>query len=133
MKKLLIVLSISVLFACKDKVKGGSFDGLSQDEAYEQLETERAAIKALANIDSCDGNSVLSYIAFGDKACGGPWEYLAYSDDLNVSEFRSRVEDFNELEREYNSTFEVASDCMAALEPSGVICTDGQAEFVYDF
>lgn len=129
MKRIFLGLITLAVVACQDEPL--TINGLTQTEAWEVIETERQAIKEEGLSKPCNDSSDWNFIGLGDKACGGFWEYIPYSTELNVAQFVDRVLDFNDLEAEYNNTFQVVSDCSAIAAPTAVNCNNGEPELVY--
>ena len=57
-------------------------------------------------------------VAFGAKPCGGPWEYLVYSDTATEEEtLLNKVANYNRLEHDLNIREQTTSDCIYIQEP----------------
>jgi hypothetical protein len=104
---------------------------LEEDEA--RLSKMLAEIIALAESKECSNPKDWAVSAYGAKACGGPIGYIAYSKKINKEEFLEKVKAYTKAQDEFNRKWEVISDCMLALEPSGVKCVGGKPELVYGF
>jgi len=103
-----------------------------------QQETEKAVIDDLkVEIKGLAGNSVCSdenkcfYVGIGAKPCGGFWEYIIYSDSIDVVTFLSKIETLSELEKAYNEKYSIQSDCFMAMPPSSMSCEDGKCIGVF--
>ena len=96
-------------------------------------ETEKAVIddlkveiKVLAGNSVCSDENTCFYVGIGAKPCGGFWEYIIYSDSIDIVSFLTKIETLNELEKEYNEKYSIQSDCFMAMPPSSVNCEDGK-------
>jgi len=103
----------------------------SQLEDAEQLSIKRSTIVSLAESATCTNASEWSYSPLGSKPCGGPWSYIAYSDNINTLYFTNLIEQYKLAETAYNEKWSVLSDCSMAAEPSGLECQNGIAVLIY--
>lgn len=86
----------------------------------------RQAILTQVRDASCSSPSVCRTIALGEKACGGPRQYLIYSTSATDSARLAReVARYNEAERKRNRDEGRMSDCMAVVKPQ-VSCISGR-------
>ncbi len=77
---------------------------------------------------SCNEGNQCATIAVGDKPCGGPTHYLAYSlPKTDIDGLDSLVVQFNSAEREENIRLGRISDCMIVSEPP-VACVQNQCQ-----
>lgn len=74
---------------------------------------------------SCTNASGCLYIAFGAKPCGGPREYLAYPNTVNQSVLENMVNEYYEMDQQYNIETGAISDCMLVGPPNTVECVNG--------
>ena len=74
---------------------------------------------------SCTNASGCHYIAFGAKPCGGPREYLAYPNTVNQSVLENMVNEYYEMDQQYNIETGAISDCMFVGPPNTVGCVNG--------
>ncbi|KPQ14652.1 MAG: hypothetical protein HLUCCX10_10375 [Algoriphagus marincola HL-49] len=118
---LLLFLSSCFAFESDQKVDFSA----EMDELYEE-------IQSLSSSQTCSDPDEWSFVALGSKPCGGHWEYIAYSKQINVPEFLAKVKRYNELQEQDNIQNNRFSDCMYVSPPTGVICEGGKPEFVYD-
>ncbi|WP_086475975.1 hypothetical protein [Arenibacter amylolyticus] len=99
------------------------------DEA--QLKSLHAGIQKMAKRETCVDSAEWRFTAFGSKACGGPQSYIAYSTKIDTVLFKDKVKRYNEAMAAYNEAHGVVSDCAVVEKPAGLICRDGEPEFVY--
>jgi hypothetical protein len=123
MKKILKLCAIVLLFQsfqCEDNAipVEQSFDLVS-------LQQERQNILDYIATFTCDENATCNMIAFGSKACGGPQKYLVFSSTVDLAYLREQVTNYNALEKAYNLTYGIFSNCMAVLPPENIGCADG--------
>lgn len=98
---------------------------LSENAEFDDLKKREADIQAFIADKSCGPDRTCGAIGFGAKPCGGPWRYLVYSlKPADVPTLTAKVEAYNQLERELNTKFGKASDCMMVMPPT-VGCVDG--------
>ena len=93
-----------------------------------ELDDLNIQIQTLIEDLSCNADDDCYTIAYGSKACGGPKTYLIYSSlATDVENLESLVEEYNQLEGEYNAEEDVISTCEIAMEPE-ISCTDGTCQ-----
>jgi hypothetical protein len=86
----------------------------------------REAILTQVRDAPCASPSLCRTIGFGEKACGGPRQYLVYSKAATDSARLAReVARYNEAERNRNREEGRVSDCMALSRPQ-VSCVSGR-------
>ena len=96
----------------------------------ETLVAKKQKIIAYINNFPCSATVGCNSIAFGAKPCGGPWEYLVYSNAVNLTELQSMVEDYNQTEATFNLQTGALSDCMAVSPPAKVGCVNGKCDVI---
>lgn len=121
----LFALILLILNACN------STKDLTQEQEIENLSTLLERINTLAESENCTNATEWTYVEFGSKACGGPQGYIAYSTNINTSQFLALVEEYTQEEDNYNKKWGVISDCSIPQEPSSVSCENGAAVLVY--
>ena len=109
-----------------------SNDITSQETEKQTLDTLRKEIVDMADESTCSEQFTCDFVGFGSKPCGGFWEYLVYSNSIDVAEFLAKIETYNKLEKEYNIKHGIASDCMIVMPPTNVICDNGKCKAVYN-
>ena len=123
MKKVLKMVAILVLFQsfqCEEDV-------VERDQATElaQLQNEKQVILEYVASIPCEATIGCDYMALGSKPCGGPWEYLVYSNAVDIAYLTDLVTTYNSHEAEYNETYDIYSDCAVVNPPQNVGCIDG--------
>jgi len=103
----------------------GCADEETQQDVEAQLRAKRAEIEDMIGVATCSDSADCAFIAFGSKACGGPWTYLIYS-RATVDEdlLATRVKEYNALEDRYNRKYGIVSDCSVPPVPR-VTCSNG--------
>lgn len=122
MKKLttlLVLIVVALSFQCSGIDNSQSNDIITQ----QMLNAKKAEVMTLINNSLCTGSC--NYIAFGSKPCGGPREYLLFSDAVNLQELQLLVTQYNEMERQFNIQTNAVSDCAMVLPPNTVDCVNG--------
>lgn len=123
MKKILNVFVICLLlqsFQCEKPIVEKS----RNDYSNELRNNKQVILDYIASFP-CDETTGCNFIAFGSKPCGGPWEYLVYSNAVDEAYLTEMVNTYNQLENSYNSEFEIFSDCAIVNPPEQVGCING--------
>lgn len=92
----------------------------------ESLAVQKQEILVYINGFPCSPSIGCSSIAFGSKPCGGPWEYLIYSNAVNVVQLRTMVASYNAAEEAFNRQNGSVSDCMLVIAPPKLGCVNGK-------
>ena len=90
------------------------------------IDNLKVEIKALADGSQCSEEFSCYSVGVGAKPCGGFWEYLIYSNSIDIPSFLTKIETLNELEKSYNEKHMIQSDCFIAMPPSSIDCVDGK-------
>lgn len=96
----------------------------------ESLLEQKQKILDYINSFPCAAAVGCSFIAFGDKPCGGPWEYLIYSKAVNEAKLKAMVEQYNRNERQFNMQTNAISNCMLVAPPAKVGCVNGKCAVI---
>ncbi len=86
----------------------------------------KTTITAMASTSICSEEFECRFIAFGSKACGGPWEFITYTTSIDTLAFASLVAEYNQMESNYNINCNVISDCSTPQPPIGFDCVDNR-------
>lgn len=97
----------------------------SRTEYIEELQQKKQDIKDYIASFPCDETIGCNYIGFGSKPCGGFWEYLVFSNAVDLEYLTTSVNNYNQLENAYNSEFSIVSDCAAVNPPANIGCVNG--------
>jgi hypothetical protein len=105
---------------------------LTEDKEVElkKITNLEEEIVALAASSVCNDKTECDAIAFGSKPCGGPWSYLVYSNSIDIDLLKSKVEEFNKMQKEYNTKHGIISDCAVVMPPRDIICEDNKCKAV---
>lgn len=116
-----------ILFGCEKQLIVGSAEAesLLLEKLYHELDS-------LATLTPCEHNEKWRFTAVGEKACGGPAGYLAYSTDSDTTTFLAKVATYTNFQSAYNQKWNVVSDCMFVVAPSRVACENGKPKLVWD-
>lgn len=120
-----IFLLIGICFSCNKN------DEPSQEQEAENLHQKLSEIEALANSVDCIDSSEWEFTSYGEKACGGPVGYIAYSKTIDTIIFLQKIEEHRSAQHRYNENWGEMSDCMTPAEPTNVICENGLPVFEY--
>ena len=128
MKKLKLIgifLLMGFCFSCS------SDDGLSQEQEATNLNKMLFSIEGLASSVNCIDSSEWTFTSYGEKACGGPVGYIAYSTNIDTAVFLEKIEEHRIAQQRFNEKWGIISDCSLPAEPIGVICQNGNPVFEY--
>jgi len=130
MKKILffiipVMFVISLIVACTDRNEPKPND----DQA--ELEKLYSEIEKLASQYTCENAGDWKFTAIGSKACGGASAYIAYSVKIDESSFLKKVNQFTQMQADYNKKWGAYSDCALVAQPKSVICDNGKPKFTY--
>lgn len=92
-----------------------------------EMQVKKQAILQLIQSTPCN-ESGCSAIGFGEKPCGGFWEFLRYPNQINLQQLTQLVEEYNNLNKQYNILTNAVSDCMAVMPPAEINCVNGTCE-----
>jgi hypothetical protein len=123
MKKLIVCIGILMLmqsFQCEENTQTPA------EDAQTDLQALKLEIQNYINSIPCNETSGCSSMAFGSKPCGGPWEYLVFSNDVDLEWLTEKVQTFNELQNQFNIQTNAVSDCMMVMPPENIGCVDNQ-------
>lgn len=124
--KLLFSLLIFLTVYCNDSVRI-----TKQETEKAKIDSLKTEIKSIADTSVCTGDYRCYSVGIGAKPCGGFWEYIVYSNSIEVVDFLAKIEDLNELEKAYNVKYSIQSDCFMAMPPSRIDCVDGKCTGVF--
>ncbi|UGS23575.1 hypothetical protein [Flavobacterium channae] len=91
----------------------------------QQLAQKKQEILDYINSYSCAEASGCNSIAFGAKPCGGPREFLVYPNSVDQVTLQNLVDEYYEMDNEYNIQTGAVSDCMVVTAPSNIDCVNG--------
>ena len=94
---------------------------LSGDQQADRAAIERvkAAAKALARTDGCSAASQCAVQALGERACGGPEEYVVYCPRAtDVAALKRKADELARLERAFNKRYQIVSTCEYRVAPA---------------
>jgi hypothetical protein len=132
MRFISLILTIFIIsFTNCNKIEGEITESSTQKEDDDYLEMLYDEISEMAEKYDCDNASKWRFTAIGAKACGGPVEYIAFSNKINTKLFLKKVELFTEQQAIYNKKWGIISDCSIPPEPEDVICENGKPKFIY--
>ncbi len=120
MKLFFSLLAFLVIY-CDD-----SGDITLQETQKAVIDNLKVEIKALADGSECSEEFSCYSVGVGAKPCGGFWEYIIYSNSINIPSFLSKIEELNDLEKSYNEKYMIQSDCFIAMPPSSIDCVEGK-------
>jgi len=111
------------------------FDGSGaislQETEKAEIDKLKIEIKSLADESVCSEEFSCFSVGIGAKPCGGFWEYIVYSNSIDVVSFFTKIETMNDLEKTYNEKYMIQSDCFIAMPPGSIDCVDGKCVGVF--
>jgi len=117
---IIMLVCISSLAACKDY---DSFDEAADRERLTKMEAE---IDGLIGEATCTDIRDCRSIAFGDKPCGGPWNYKVYSvSEVDTLKLAGLVDAYFKFNSVLNERHGWMSDCMMVMPPN-IDCVEGR-------
>ena len=125
MKFLFFLMAFLVIY-CDD-----SGDISPQEAEKEVIDNLKIEIKNLADTSVCSEEYSCYSVGIGAKPCGGFWEYIVYSNSIDIVSFLTKIDTLNELEKKYNEKYSIQSDCFIAMPPSSITCVDGKCTGVF--
>lgn len=126
MKSFIYILPFLFLF-----INCSNDENTKEDDRL-KLDRLAAEINNLADNSVCNENFECSYIAFGRKPCGGPWGYIVFSSSINTQLLLKKIEEYNQLEDDYNVKWDAISDCMFVTPPNSLMCENGKCIAIYE-
>ena len=126
------ILKIAVLFLLCQSFQCSKSDNVPTTvvPTAEILAQKKENIQNYINSFSCSATVGCSFIAIGVKPCGGPWEYLVYSNNVNTTQLQQMVSEYNALNIEFNTVTGAGSDCMIVSPPAKVGCVNGSCGII---
>ncbi|SHI91608.1 hypothetical protein [Flavobacterium haoranii] len=91
----------------------------------EMLNNKRTEITNYIGQFSCSATSTCNFIALGSKPCGGPREYLVYSNNVDQNELQQLVSEYYTMDSTRNVQTNAISDCSIVMPPENINCIDG--------
>lgn len=91
----------------------------------EMLNNKRTEITNYIGQFSCSATSTCNFIALGSKPCGGPREYLVYSNNVDQNELQQLVSEYYTMDSTRNVQTNAISDCAVVMPPENIDCIDG--------
>lgn len=125
LKLLGIFLIMGIGFSCNND------DGPTQQQEAADLARMLSQIENMASSAPCNDSSEWTFTSYGNKACGGPVGYIAYSSRIDTFLFLEKIEQHRIAQLRFNEKWGMVSDCSAPLEPAGVVCEEGNPVFEY--
>lgn len=106
-------------------------DKASKDEDNVILTQLFKEIESLSKSKTCDNAGQWLFTPIGEKACGGPSGYIAYSSQIDVACFLKKVQHYTAQTKKYNTKHGIMSDCSIISSPKSVSCESGKPILVY--
>ena len=110
---------------------GDSSAPANQEAEKAVIDDLKVEVKTMSEASVCSEEFTCYSVGIGAKPCGGFWEYIVYSDSIDVVSFFAKIETLNELEKAYNEKYMILSDCSVAMPPSSMDCVDGKCVDIF--
>ncbi|WP_282628701.1 hypothetical protein [Empedobacter sedimenti] len=125
-KFLLITFAFfGVLFSCNND------DDNTQNNEKHQLENMLKEITTLSLSEQCTDASKWRFVEIGAKSCGGPSGFIAYSINIDTTQFLKKVANYTKAQDDYNKKWGSVGDCSIIKPPKKINCKDGIPTFEY--
>ncbi len=103
----------------------------------QQLHQLNLEIRASIGKAACTRDDECKTMAYGEKSCGGPREYLLFSThETDMEQLKTKVSRYNLLDQQRNALSSLVSDCAFVEEPVlkclGQICRPAKNTDNYD-
>lgn len=125
-KFILLTLIIFSFSACEERDLNHS-----KEEDLLEMANLRTEIDKLSEQFACENSADWKFTAIGEKACGGPTGYVAYSTKIDEAMFLKKVALYAQKQKAFNVKWGVASDCMFMTPPKSIDCVGGKPKLVY--
>lgn len=126
-KSILFSLVLAMLFmnfTCEDDKQP-----VNVNPSQDLVQKKQAILDYIAGF-SCNATVGCQFLAFGEKACGGPKEYLVFPTNVDLDFLTSKVTEYNALEKQFNIDNNIFSDCMFVGPPTNVGCVNGKCGII---
>lgn len=130
--KQLFMIGAFLLLGMLSCTKEEAVIALTQEEEAKELQVLRSEIETKAQSISCTDAGDWTFTMIGEKACGGPTNYIAYSTQLDTVAFFASINKYTEAENVFNKKWGVFSDCSLEIAPKSVSCKEGKPVFIYE-
>lgn len=104
----------------------------SKDKELLLLEKQLMEIRTVSESVACEDAENWVYTPIGEKACGGPVGYIAYSKNMDTDHFLSLVAEYRLAQMEFNKKWNIISDCLMEQPPVRIDCIEGLALLIYE-
>lgn len=126
-KSILFSLVLAMLFmnfTCEDDKQP-----VQVTTSEELIKKKQAILDYIAGF-SCNETVGCKFLAFGEKGCGGPKEYLIFPANVDLNFLTAKVTEYNALEKQFNIDNDIVSDCMFVMPPTNVGCVNGKCVII---
>lgn len=125
-----VLLCILVLLSCSKNL--GVPESPKLSVGLDELETMYKQLVVLSESTTCTNASDWSFTAVGNKPCGGPSGYIAYSTQIDTMDFLAKVDAYTVAHRQYNMDNGIVSNCAVEPPPIGINCKEEKPVLIYD-
>ncbi|MFB9052481.1 hypothetical protein ACFFVB_05255 [Formosa undariae] len=119
-----ILFVIGLCFSCSVHEK-------TQEQEAQNLNQLYSEIKNLATSENCNDATTWTFTPYGNKVCGGPVGYIAYSTTIDTELFLETVAQHRTAEKAFNEKWGMVGPCNVPPQPTGISCEDGHPVLEY--
>ncbi|MEQ9466100.1 MAG: hypothetical protein RLN88_01740 [Ekhidna sp.] len=123
MSRYLLILPLLFVLSCKE-------DTPTSDDLLSQMNGIYDEIEELI-ITSCESSDACIASPIGVKPCGGPTKFIVHSSATDQQKLDDLIEEYNELNSQYNEQTGIGSDCALETPPS-MDCISGECAVITD-
>lgn len=129
-----VICFLSILIACQKETAHLSPCTVagSITQKTTRLEDEQLLLNLLNDLalsaqnTQCTGTEQWGITPLGAKPCGGPASYLVYNKAIDTTCFMQKVKQYTLLAEQFNTKYQLISDCSLMAMPIKVTCVNGK-------
>lgn len=128
LKKLIISINVAALLVLTQACSQANSNATDNDGKVAQSSPQDlyAQIQQTANAEGCTSVSDCALLPIGNKPCGGPEDYMAYSTtNSDVAKLKELGQQYTEQRRQYNKENQIIGTCVVTPKP-GLSCVRNQ-------
>lgn len=124
-----ILFSLVLALLCMNFTCSDDKQPVNANPSEELIKKKQVILDYIAGF-SCNETVGCQFLAFGEKACGGPKEYLVFPANVDLNFLTAKVTEYNALEKQFNIDNNIFSDCMYLSPPTNLGCVDGKCGII---
>ncbi len=123
-----LLLVLSTLSSCSTSENDLQEESFKSSTSMEAMHEE---IVKIAESIKCNDIQDWRFIGIGQKPCGGPDTYIAYSIEIDTSDFFTKVENYRNAALQYYNENGIVGTCDVTPEPTSIKCSNGKAVLIF--